>query len=104
MDKPMQDKVEEEIESSIDEDGIEAAAKAVGDLIPEDFKSMPGLDVPVEAEDGEEVKVVLIGTAKDGKLTQISGAECKYGDEEEGEEKSTGRIKVMIMAGKNEEE
>lgn len=94
----------EDSSSPVDETDIEEAAEAVSELIPEDFRPMK-VGLPTDAEDGDVVKVVLIGKARGGKLTDIYGAECDYGDREKmQEDKSKGRIKVMVMGGEEEEE
>lgn len=87
---------------SVKEEMIEGLARAVSELIPEDFKAMSGLKVPTDAEDGEMVKVVLVGRAAGGMLKGIYGAECDY--DEAPSEKPKGRIKIMIMGGNKEEE
>lgn len=87
----------------IDDEYIRHAAEAVGELSPEDFEKMPGLKIPTEAEDGELVKVILTGKAKDGFLADVVGAECDYEEAME-DEKPKGRIRIMISGGDNEEE
>lgn len=98
------DEKDGEFENDMDEGYIQKAAKAVGDLMPSDFKPMSGMKIPTEAEDGEEVKLILVGKAKDGFLTGVKAAECMPEMEEEEEEKPKGRIKIMIMGDGNGEE
>lgn len=89
--------------TEVDEAYIKEASEAVGDLSPDDFKPMPGLKIPTDAEDGEMVKVILTGKAKGGFLADVVGAECDYGMAME-DEKPKGRIRIMISGGDNEEE
>jgi hypothetical protein len=105
--KPTKDTEENDSSGGVDEGYIEDASAAVASLSPEDFKSMPGLKVPTDADDGEEVQVIITGTAKDGFLTDVMGAECDPGtddEEAEGEGPKKGRIRIMIDGGDNKEE
>lgn len=95
------------MDNAVNDAYIKEAAKAVSYLSPGDFKKMAGLKVPVEAEDGESVKVIITGEAKGGFLVDPVGAECvpgEYEEEEDGESKSKGRIRIMISGGDKEEE
>lgn len=86
---------EDSQEGPVDDSYVEDAKNAVSDLMPGDFKPMSGLDLDVNADDGETVHFILTGKAKDGKLTDIYGAEC----DSTAPEKPKGRIKIMIMSG-----
>lgn len=91
---------------SVDEWYIKDAAQAVSDLSPGDFKDMPDLKVPTDADDGEDVQVLLTGTAKDGFLTGVMGAETTplpaAGEDQSGKDDGKSRLKIMIMGGNEE--
>jgi len=87
-----------------DERYIKDAAAAVGDLTPDDFSSLDGAKIPTEADDGEDVTMVITGKAKNGFLTDVSAADCAMGDMGgDAGSHSKGRIKIMIMGGENGE-
>lgn len=58
----------------LDEDAIKNLSDEVGGLESEDFQMLKA-DIPVDAEDGEPVAVLVIGYAKDGKLDEAKSVE-----------------------------
>lgn len=94
----------DEASSPFDEETIEGMSKAVSALIPEDFESSD-LEIPTDAEDGEDVVLIVTGTAKGGKVQGVHVANVGPVESEESDEpKKSGRIGKALMDGANEEE
>ena len=86
------------------EDGGGYAVKvrrAVSDIQDSDFETAD-FNIPVEAENGEEVSYVITGSAKDGVLTNIRSARL-YLDDDESEAKKQPKLK-KIFGGETADE
>ncbi len=106
MPKPYEEPVEEEVvdepeDAGVSEEYITKAGAALGNLIPEDFQPAT-VSVPVAAEDGEEVAVLLTGVASGGKLSKASVAVLDLADEKP--ESKPKRLKKMFGGDDESEE
>lgn len=108
MNKPMPDEPQgddqpDEMPSDVTEEYIAQVKDSLDATVPEDFRSAD-VSLPVDAEDGERVAMLITGMAEGGKLTDAYAAKIDLNQDSQPEDKSSGGKLGKLFKGDNANE